>query len=123
MHACVCVCVNICMYACMHVYNVCMHACRKLRHIIGYSTMGFSPDANMGNITNAINKFKDDPSILKIKQKVTIMENLSSSIINDKEIEDEIKCLNAKKPTTPNNIPGKLLVLTKDICVPLITKI
>ena len=49
------------------------------------------------------------------------MEKCSFSVTNDKEMEEEIKCLN--KPTTHNNIPDKLLVLTKDICAPLLTKI
>ena len=41
--------------------------------MIGYSTIGFSPDADMDHITNAINKFKDHPSIIRIKEKITIM--------------------------------------------------
>ena len=89
--------------------------------IIGYSTTGFSPDADTDKITNAINKFKDHPSIIKIKEKFT--KKNSFSITNEKEMEEEIKCLNTKKPTTQNNIPAKLLVLTKDICAPLITQI
>ena len=91
--------------------------------IIGYSTTGFFPDADTDKITNAINKFKDHPSIIKIKKKFTIMKKFSFSITNEKEMEEEINGLNTKKPTTHNNIPAKLLVLTKDICAPLITKI
>ena len=46
--------------------------------IIGYSTTGFFPDADTDKITNAINKFKDHPSIIKIKKKFTIMKKFHS---------------------------------------------
>ena len=64
----------------------------------------------MDNTTNAIIKFRNHRSIIKIKNH------------NEKEMEEVIRCLNINKPTTYNNIPAKILVLTKDICSPLLTK-
>ena len=38
-------------------------------------------------------------------------------------MKEEIMCLNIKKPITHNDIPAKLIVLTKDTRAPLLTKL
>ena len=90
--------------------------------IIGYHTDSHSNITN-DNIINVINKFKDHPSILKIKERVEIIDKFSFSICSEDDIEMEIHKLNINKPTTFNNIPAKVLADNSDICSPIITKI
>ena len=74
-------------------------------------------------ISNILFKYKDHPSILKIKEYVIYEEKFNFCSKNDSEIVTEINSLNANKPTTFNNIPTKILVDTCDISSPFITKI
>ena len=75
------------------------------------------------NITNIISKFRDYPSILKIKGKIRIINPFSLSKINELDISKHIKSLDINKPTTFNNIPVRLLVDNNDIVSPLFAKI
>jgi len=84
--------------------------------IKGFETDLNINDANDDNIINIINKYKNHPSIIKIKEKVKTNEKFSFSVSNKEEIEIEIHKLNTNKPTTFNNIPAKLLVDNGDIC-------
>ena len=77
----------------------------------------------MDRISNAIEKFRIHPSIVKIKESITIKEKISFPVTELAEIKTEIHGLNVNKPTTLNYIPAKILVLTNDICSPAITKI
>ena len=85
--------------------------------IKGYKTNVQSNITN-DNIVNIIIKFKDHPSILKIKQIVNIKAKFSFTIPNATDIENEIRQLNINKPTTLNNIPSKLLVENNDYVHP-----
>ena len=90
--------------------------------IEGYQT-DFLPNIEDNNIINMINKFKNHPSIIKIKEKVDINETFSFSRCSVDDIEREIEKLNINKPTTFNNIPAKILVENSEICSPFISKI
>ena len=69
----------------------------------------------------ALKKFNKHPSILKIKENVTVESKFSFSRINYSEMEVEVMNLNAKKTGTFMNIPAKLLKQVKGIIVePLI---
>ena len=69
---------------------------------------GFKPDdtvnERLDDINKIVSKFKNHPSIIKIKQNIEINEkcSFSSSSLN------EIKDLNCKKPTNLNTIPAKV---------------
>ena len=97
--------------------------------IMGYqtetSTIDPAESSNIGpdKILHAINKFKDHPSIIKIKEKIEINEKFTFSMSNVDDITLIMKNLNINKPTTFNNIPAKAIVLTSDISAPIISKI
>ena len=73
----------------------------------------------------AIHKFKEHPSIVKIKEVVgdTTLYNFNFSNIEQEEIEIEIKNLNQKKATTFKNIPPKILKQSADTCGPYLKDI
>ena len=96
------------------------NAVEKLQ-IEGYTN--HNPDIENDIIFNIINKFKDHPSILKIKETVVIKKVFSFVNSNVDDIAAEISKLNTSKPTTFNNIPAKILVENIDICSPFISKI
>ena len=73
------------------------------------------PNVNYDFIANAVEKFKNHPSILLIKSKVSVDNMFSFAPITIDVMEREIKRLNTHKPTTFNNIPAKLLVNNFDI--------
>ena len=83
--------------------------------IEGYKTECVS-DKNTDNVNRAIYKFKNHPSISKIKEKVLDNEKFSFSRCSLKDIEDKINALNKNKPTTSNTIPAKILKEYRDIC-------
>ena len=93
----------------------------SMLNIKGYPTD--SSNSGPDKVLNAVNKFKDHPSILKIKERVHIGDNFTFSMSNEDDITMIINTLNVNKPTTFNNIPAKLIVQTSDICAPLISKI
>ena len=74
---------------------------------------------NQTNSTNdpvesAIETYDSQPSILKIKEKVTVsVFNFKDACLED--VEKELKSLNTKKATTFKNIPSKLLKQQSDI--------
>ena len=77
----------------------------------------------MNPIYNIIVKFRNHPSIFKIKEvlpKDIVFYFTASSETN---ILDKINSLNTKKPTTLNNITANFLVATSDIISPFITKL
>ena len=90
-------------------------------NITGYKTI--SSNIGNDNIYNSIQRFKDHPSILKIKQRVHINEKFTFSMSNTADIASLINNLNINKPTTCNNIPAKIIVDTIDICAPIISTI
>ena len=96
------------------------HAVEEL-NIIGYQVENQNSLQLDDSVLNAINKFKDHPSILKIKENVKVGERFTFLEKNVDEIKTEIECLNTHKPTTYNNIPAKVLVNCKDISAGYIT--
>ena len=80
-----------------------------------------NPD--LDHISNIITKFKDHPSILKIKGMIDITNPFSLSKINELVVSTYIKSLDINKPTTFNNILVRFLVEDNDIVLPCITNI
>ena len=91
--------------------------------IDGYAENLFSSNVNSDPISKIIVKFKDHPSILKIKERIIVKETFRLPTINEKVISAEINFLNKSKPTSFNNIPIKLLMDTCDISSSYITTI
>ena len=88
-------------------------------NIHGYQTEEFQ-DVNNDVIAGIINKFKNHPSILIIKQTKSTNGKLSLSEVD--VIASVIRNLNIHKPTTFNNIPVKILVENCDISAKYIYK-
>ena len=90
------------------------------------STTGTAP-TNLGNpmdpiedghtVDLIIEKFRDNPIIVKIKQNVNL-----ASFSFPQATKDEINCIlkniNPKKSTGPDKIPPKLVKIAADILVP-----
>ena len=66
-------------------------------------------------IINIINKYKNHPSILKIKEYVVIEEKFSFLEVTENEFYNEINKLDPKKGTVENDLPAKMLIGTNDI--------
>ena len=81
------------------------------------------PEIDMDEITNVIFKFKNHPSIVKIKDMIDITGKFSFLTTNIADFATEIHNLNVSKPTTFNNIPVKLIIENCDLLSPHITKI
>ena len=92
-------------------------------NIMGYQTESLYIDNDMDKVCNAISKFKDHPSILKIKENIQAKDTFTFPMSDIDDIKRVINTMNINKPTTYNNIPAKHIVETSDICSPLITKI
>ena len=90
-------------------------------NIIGYQTE-FS-NTGHDKIYNSIQKFKEHPSILKIKQRIHINEKFTFPPCNAADITMLINNLNIYKPSAYNNIPAKIIVDTINICAPIISRI
>ena len=70
----------------------------------------------------AIEKFKDHPSILKIKRMVSNSSDFTFSETSLIVVEDLMRKLDPKKATTFKNIPPKVLKSNEDICCPILLK-
>ena len=70
-----------------------------------------------------IEKFRNHPSIIKIKEEMSKGSMLHFTASNEADILKNINNLNTKKAKTFNNIPAKFLVANSDIISPIITKI
>ena len=90
--------------------------------ISGYQTDLYSAIEN-DNIFKIINKFKNHPSIVKIKEMVNIKTKFSFVNCCAEDMETEIHNLNTNKPTTFNNIPAKILLDSSNICSTFISNI
>ena len=91
--------------------------------IEGYTETPCSPSIDSDPISKIIVKFKDHPSVLKIKEREIEQESFRPSTVNEKVISDGINSLNKNKPTSFNNIPIKVLMDTCDITSSYITTI
>ena len=68
--------------------------------------------------SNAIDKFKNYPSILRIKENIQVNENFYFFTVKEYNFVTEILRLDTRKPTSFNNIPAKILKMNQDICAP-----
>ena len=57
----------------------------------------------------AIDKFKSHPSILKIREHITVPSKITFSRVSEENVLDLIADFNTRKATTFNNIPGEVL--------------
>ena len=69
----------------------------------------------MDDIYNIVSKFRNHPSIIKIKEKVHTKIKFSFTVNTLDNIERKIKEMNASKPTHINTIPSKILRDNSDI--------
>ena len=67
------------------------------------------------SIENIVKLYSKHPSIIKIKDYVTIEKTFSFKNITSNELENEIKALDPKKASVKNDIPTKMLIETNDI--------
>ena len=70
--------------------------------IEGYSTEDILLNFQLNTVFNIITKFKDHPSILKIRENVLANATFHFSMISEAAMSTEIKSLNKNKPTTLN---------------------
>ena len=75
------------------------------------------------SIENIVKQYSKHPSIIKLKDYVTIEETFSFKNITSNELEYEIKALNPKKASVKYDIPMKMLIETNDISSVFLTKI
>ena len=68
----------------------------------------------------AVAKYKNHPSILKIKEKVDTNLDFNFTEVSLKEVENQMHKLNTKKATTFKNIPPKILKDNADIVCPIL---
>ena len=73
----------------------------------------YSENTELDTISNIIERFKNHPNILKIKDNVKIETKFQFL---------SVKEYNKRKPTTFNNIPTRFLVENNDIISPVITE-
>ena len=72
-------------------------------------------DVYTDDIEKIINQYQLHPSILKIKEKVTLKEKFKFKDINSNEINRKILQLNPKKASIKNDIPAKILIECNEI--------
>ena len=89
--------------------------------IIGFET-NYSDDPELDKISNIIKKFKNHPSVTKIKENVYVEGQFHFSTVTETVIKEKINSLDKNKPSTFNNIPTKILVENSDIISPFLTK-
>ena len=83
----------------------------------------FDYNLEISPVENIIHKYRNHPSILKIKEVTTVEEPFHFSESEEADISSKITKLNIKKSTTFKNIPTKILVVTSDIISPFLTNI
>ena len=80
------------------------------------SHQGVLDATNHLDVNHVIEKFKNHPSVIKIKEKTNRTNTFTFSLISLDGMKHCIKQLNVNKPTTFNNIPAKILKEFNDIC-------
>ena len=91
--------------------------------IIGYETNDTNCIENTNEIDNILQKFKDHPSIKKIKENININEQFSFAYTTESQIKNEILKLNIKKATAYDDIPAKILIENCDTVSPYLETI
>ena len=76
-----------------------------------------------GIFSDIINRYGNQPSIVKIKEKVQIKDNFTFKDITASQIKKKIDRLNPKKACIGNDIPAKVLMGNSDIVCDLLVKI
>ena len=71
---------------------------------------------SLTDVNDIINKFKDHPSVIKIKEKHTCKNTFSFALNTIDGMEKCINQLNTNKPTTYNNIPAKIIKEFSNVC-------
>ena len=71
-------------------------------------------------VLNAIKKYKNDPSILKIKSYFKYLTVFSFKYLNVEDVKREINNINSKKETPNGDIPVKIFKWNYDIIVPVL---
>ena len=77
----------------------------------------------LDKISNIVEKFKNHPSIQKIKENVKVDAKFHFENVSELTAEKIISSLDKRKPTTLNNIPTKILVENYDIISPFVTNL
>ena len=80
-------------------------------------------NGNFTGVEKALEKFKEHPSILKIKEHYTFNEEFHFNNKSISEIEYEIGKLNLNKITSYDDIPAKILYKNRDIVSPFVNRI
>ena len=75
------------------------------------------------NVESIINKYKNHPSILKVKEFVNITDKFTFKKTTKQALQSQILTLNPKKITVENDIPTKLLIETNEIIDKYLTTI
>ena len=89
----------------------------------GFKTDDFAYNLGDSPIENIIRKFRNHPSIVKIKETVSVEVLFHFPESKESDSSEKIVRLDIKKPTTYKNIPTKLLVETSDVILRFLTKI
>ena len=86
---------------------------------LGIEKFGSKSDVPCENadevIDNILDRYKNHPSILKIKENVVIGEKFTFSPTTQDDMYDKIKALDPKKASIKNDIPVRALIGTNDI--------
>ena len=90
---------------------------KENRYLLNYNY------SDQGEVENIISKFKYHPSILLIRTKVNLGENLTFNEVTEEEVLNLLKQVNGKKATTFQNIPCKALNQNAEVCAPVLTNI
>ena len=75
------------------------------------------------SIENIVKEHSKQPSIIKLKDYVTIEETFPFKNITSNELENEIKALDSKNASATDDIPTKMLIDTNDISFVFLSKI
>ena len=68
------------------------------------------------NINDILKRFKFHPSVLKIKERVSINSSFSFSSVSLNDLEQELENLDCKKASTLKNIPPRILKTSSKYC-------
>ena len=80
-------------------------------------------DNTLNSIKDIVKKYNQHPSILKIKQYVTIDDKFTFFETTIQQFQTQIELLDPKKATVENDIPSKILIATNEISSVYLTKI
>ena len=91
-------------------------------NIDGFKTE-YCSNPELDIISNIIDKFKNHPSMLNIKENVKVQSKFNFSTVTETMVRTKINAMDKKKPTTYNHIPTQILFENSDIISPYITGI